>query len=323
MTNLFAFFFTTCVCASLCLAVHAGNTVAVIAAHSNGAELLYPSHSRQQLSSETANLEGTQVDEVSTTTTKKKRKGSASTRQSSLEMDTIDKQLHAAIVDLAMRIDAGEQSDKHSTVSSAFAMAACRSSLSTTCCPVGFLIMASALVCLAPSLRGHGAGLWRKFVRSLNFSFGRCHRILSDKSPKRPVPRVLVVAPFEDLPGQYIAMMNSIFSFQKSGVLVDSLVFCDTDCRVRAHALRRFASFFLLPLNACKHHDLLAVSKRNELTHLAFRSFSNKRQTSLTARTSDQIRHKLPIRPSVSYPFLPFWMPSPCARPHTFKVLIR
>jgi hypothetical protein len=47
------------------------------------------------------------------------------------------------------------------------------------------------------------------------------------------MPRVLVVAPFEDLPAQYIAMMNSIFSFQKGGVLVDSLVFCEKDCRVR------------------------------------------------------------------------------------------
>ena len=108
--------------------MHAGNSVAVLAAHGNGAELLYPSPSRLQVSNENANLEGTQTDEASTKTSKKKRKGGASTKQSSLEMDMIDKHLHAAIVDLAMRIATDEQNDKHSMISSAFAMAACRSS---------------------------------------------------------------------------------------------------------------------------------------------------------------------------------------------------
>ena len=48
----------------------------------------------------------------------------------------------------------------------------------------------------------------------------RCNRVLSSKAANPPIPRVLCVVPFSDVPGQYIAMMNSIFSFQKAGVLV-------------------------------------------------------------------------------------------------------
>lgn len=92
--------------------MHAGNSVAVIAAHSQGAQFVYPSHALPQ--SDDGGKNGM-----------RKKGGSAQISQG-LEMDCIDRHVHAAIMDLAKDMASHPSSGGASMVSAAFAMAACR-----------------------------------------------------------------------------------------------------------------------------------------------------------------------------------------------------
>jgi hypothetical protein len=111
----------------LLLAVHAGNSASVIAAHHHGAEILYPLDAHSPHFTEAVSIMRDQANEAATST-KKKRKGGGPENLDSLEMDSVDKQLHAAVVSLASRIASDERTNLStvSMVSSAFAMAACR-----------------------------------------------------------------------------------------------------------------------------------------------------------------------------------------------------
>mmetsp|Transcript_49759 Transcript_49759/g.117952 ORF Transcript_49759/g.117952 Transcript_49759/m.117952 type:complete len:347 (+) Transcript_49759:151-1191(+) len=62
-----------------------------------------------------------------------------------------------------------------------------------------------------------------------------CNRLVSDKL-RQSIPRVFCIVSGTQLPGQYIPIMNSVFSFQKAGVLVDSLVVSPQDCSLLQQA---------------------------------------------------------------------------------------
>ena len=60
-----------------------------------------------------------------------------------------------------------------------------------------------------------------------------CNRITStplagSSTASKPIPRVLTITPCTDFSGQYVALMNCFFSFEKSGILLDSFVLSES-----------------------------------------------------------------------------------------------
>ena len=107
----------------------------------------------------------------------------------SLEMDTIDFDLHKAIVEFSTELSehpAEAFQGMPSMLSSALAIAACY-----------------------------------------------CNRITGNRpgshiTNRKSIPRTLTITPSDDFSGQYVPLMNCFFSFEKSGILVDTLVLAET-----------------------------------------------------------------------------------------------
>ena len=141
-----------------------------------------------------------------------------------LEMDSFDEKLHAAIVAMARRLES-TQGGEIPRLSSALAMAACGGSIR--------IARKSSVACL------WGACLTAWLATA-------SHRMNADRF-RRTLPRVLVLSPAMDLPSQYVPVMNCIFSFQKAGVLVDSLVVAPGDCALLQQAADITLGAYLRP----------------------------------------------------------------------------
>ena len=146
------------------LLLHSDNTVAFIAAHPSTSKMLYSPQIRAR------RLQA--AGKISTT----------------LEMDTIDADLHQLIVEFSNQVsDAKSCASKGmpSMLSSALAIAACY-----------------------------------------------CNKVVSSKvsgnNVQKTVARVFTITPGTDFSGQYVALMNCFFSFEKSGILLDSFVLSES-----------------------------------------------------------------------------------------------
>jgi hypothetical protein len=147
------------------LLLHAENTVSVVAAHPQSSKMLYSPEIRAQ------SYLG------------------AGKQLTSLEMDTIDFDLHKAIVEFSTELSehpAEAFQGMPSMLSSALAIAAC----------------------YCNRITGNRPG--------------------SHITNRKSIPRILTITPSDDFSGQYVPLMNCFFSFEKSGILVDALVLAET-----------------------------------------------------------------------------------------------
>ncbi len=147
------------------LLLHAENSVSVVAAHPQSSKMLYSPEIRAR------SYLG------------------AGKQLTMLEMDTIDFDLHKAIVEFSTDVFEHPTEAFHgmpSMLSSALAIAACYCNKIAT------------------------------------------NRPGSHNTNRKSIPRVLVITPSTDFAGQYVPLMNCFFSFEKSGILVDALVLAET-----------------------------------------------------------------------------------------------
>lgn len=144
--------------------LHSENTVSFIAAHPSTSKMIYSPQIRAR---------------------KLQAAGKSST---TLEMDTIDFDLHKLIVEFSTEVTENQTNTSQgmpSTLSSALAIAACNCNKYT------------------PSKVG-------------------------SSTSRKMVSRVLVITVSSDYSGQYVSLMNCFFSFEKSGILLDSLILSES-----------------------------------------------------------------------------------------------
>lgn len=175
-----------------------------------------------------------------------------------LEMDTFDERLHSAIVALAQRLE----QDAGTVGDSGGSI--------------------------------HGVP---KFSSAFAMAACACNRMGTDKLRGKTLARVLVLSATTDLPAQYIPVMNSIFSFQKLEVLIDSFVAAQGDCPLLQQAADITGGVYLRP-------ELASLKSKGSLLAWLMSCFLADQHTRYIMETGSETKKpflRLPRPQSVDY----------------------